>query len=938
MKEKTGSSEEEKVHFPKANLFGSRTLGIDFRPFQKEILKKIKKKLQYGERQLHIVSPPGTGKTLIGLELVEYIGLPAIVLCPNTTIQAQWPAKAERFIMDTDALAEKLPDNLPLVSTNPGVRSPVIALTYQLFSAREDKTKEAERTFTELITSGYKTLVFDECHHLTNLWADIILAFLKKHSDSFIIGLTATPPMDRSNKEQTRFLDIVGDVDAEVPLPAVIRDGLLTPFQDLARFVVPTERESRFIQHRFEAIEEILSLFMHPPEGIDSLSMWVEERMLKPQWRGKTYDDFIHLSVKVPAFAIALCRFFRSRGLALPEEVIEPEEVPQPLGIKDIALLVEDYVQNHLLTLHTKETEELTRRALKTMKLFGFEYENQKLVQRDSTVSRVLAFSGAKLAAMRDILIKEKEFMADELRVLVLTDFISAHVMEKTKQRDIFDPQAGGAVAAFRALLAHPETDELDPILVTGQVILVDDDIADCVLSDAQTFFAEKNIDTEISLKKREDFYSLEGSGPGWNTKTYVRLLTGLLEKGTTHCIVGTRALFGEGWDCEPLNTLIDLTGVSSFVTVNQIRGRTLRLDPHNPAKVANNWDIVAILPDIAGGEVDLERFFIKHQRFYGPTDDGDLELGAGHVHPALTHQARDSFYDSMDTINRDLLSWAGNRSRAFHTWKVGDSYRGEEVSSLSIFGPSPQWSDSGVVEEGVPDTKIAIIDGKKLPVKGHHGFLGVFPILGVILLLILKSLFFLVPLLASAFLTILANHFMLVFRVKRARQKIPLLEFMERASRAICNAMKKLRLISHDAHPVVSRRSDGSIRLRLENATEKHCMRFVNAVKELLGQYRGQRYMLVTYKPYVPFFAPWVSLYWEQMLFRRKTLAYPVPEILGKKSLRAETFEKEWTSCFGPSRVFFVKGEKNAARLSRLFPLSEKRIRLKRVVHRLWR
>lgn len=515
MKEKASPTEQPTPRFPKTNLFGSRTLGIDFRPFQKEILLKIKIKLQAGERQLHIVSPPGTGKTLIGLELVEYIGLPAIVLCPNTTIQAQWPEKADRFIMDTDSLSEKLPDDLPLVSTHPDIRSPVIALTYQLFSARENKTKDAERIFTELISSGYKTLVFDECHHLTNLWADIILVFLEKHRDSFIIGLTATPPIDRSHKEQTKFLDIVGDVDAEVPLPAVIRDGLLTPFQDLARFVVPTERESRFIQHRFEAIDEIISLFMNPPEGIDSLSMWVEERMLSPQWRGKTYDDFIHLSVKAPSFAIALCRFFRSRGLALPKEVIEPEEIPQPLGIKDIALLVEDYVQDHLLTLQTKEAKELAHKALTTMKLFGFEYENKKLIQRDSPVSRVLAFSGAKLAAMRDILIREKEFMADELRVLVLTDFIAAHVMEKKKERDIFDPQAGGAVAAFRALLAHPETDELDPILVTGQVILIDDEIAEHVMSDAQAFFDENNIDTKLSLKKREDFYSLEGTGTG---------------------------------------------------------------------------------------------------------------------------------------------------------------------------------------------------------------------------------------------------------------------------------------------------------------------------------------------------------------------------------------------------------------------------------------
>jgi superfamily II DNA or RNA helicase len=41
----------------------------------------------------YLVVPPGGGKTLIGLEAVRRLGRPAVVLCPNTAIQAQWAAQ-----------------------------------------------------------------------------------------------------------------------------------------------------------------------------------------------------------------------------------------------------------------------------------------------------------------------------------------------------------------------------------------------------------------------------------------------------------------------------------------------------------------------------------------------------------------------------------------------------------------------------------------------------------------------------------------------------------------------------------------------------------------------------------------------------------------------------------------------------------------------------
>lgn len=59
--------------------------------------------------------------------------------------------------------------------------------------------------------------------------------------------------------------------------------------------------------------------------------------------------------------------------------------------------------------------------------------------------------------------------------------------------------------------------------------------------------------------------------------------------------MIGTRGILGEGWDCPALNTLIDLTGVSAYMSVNQVHGRAIRIDLTKPEKVANIYDIVCI-------------------------------------------------------------------------------------------------------------------------------------------------------------------------------------------------------------------------------------------------------------------------------------------------------------------------------------------------------
>ncbi|MDQ3690106.1 MAG: hypothetical protein M3406_08760 [Chloroflexota bacterium] len=120
----------------------------------------------------------------------------------------------------------------------------------------------------------------------------------------------------------------------------------------------------------------------------------------------------------------------------------------------------------------------------------------------------------------------------------------------------------------------------------------------------------------------------IEGEGGAWRPRHYVAVVTNLLERGVTRCVVGTRGLLGEGWDSLSLNTLIDLTTAGTYASVNQIRGRSIRLDPGDPHKVANNWDLVCYEPALDEGDRDLERLTSKHQHTWGLDGARDPSTG----------------------------------------------------------------------------------------------------------------------------------------------------------------------------------------------------------------------------------------------------------------------------------------------------------------------
>jgi hypothetical protein len=113
--------------------------------------------------------------------------------------------------------------------------------------------------------SGPWTLVLDECHHLLETWGALCRALVRAlGDDTWVVGLTATPRTSLTERQAQLHDELFGDCDFLVPTPAVVQEGELAPFQELAYLTAPTVEEDTWIvaeRTRFAGLQlELLTL------------------------------------------------------------------------------------------------------------------------------------------------------------------------------------------------------------------------------------------------------------------------------------------------------------------------------------------------------------------------------------------------------------------------------------------------------------------------------------------------------------------------------------------------------------------------------------------------------------------------------------------------------------------------------------------------------
>ncbi len=720
------------------------------RPSQADAIDVARDQLASGQRRLHIVAPPGSGKTVMGLYFwAHLVRKPAVVLSPNSAIQSQWAARLDLFGVDSDESIVSTSSSRPALLTSLTYQSVTLprrggddldeaaidAWCEKLVETEQaDNLEQAMAWLTELAKhnadyyaerlSGYRKfardavasggqamdtlhasslatlkrlrdfgvgmIICDECHHLMGHWGRVLAGVEQYLGDPVIVGLTATPPDGdgADDEDRDRYDSFFGPVDYSIPVPALVRDGFLSPYRDLAYFVRPEADELAYIANTDSALTALVDdlCIPHDPEsqGAGDLLTWLNEVLGTYKLPTGYVESWRAFEKRDEALALAgrVLLLDRAGGLPAGADPIDADiEPPEPDSMEVLAVVLDRYVRHGLRPSPCAEDHRRADEIITRLRTLGVQITETGSRACASPVGRVMAYSSAKAGAIVPILLAEMDALDEDIRAIIVTDYEQTSAVT-AEIAHLLDDEAGGAVAAFRALLTNERTDELDPVLVTGSTVLVDDDLSPRFLAEANTWLAEKDIEIELSYQEHAGFNELVGRGAQWCPRVYVELITDLFQRGVTRCLVGTRGLLGEGWDAARTNVLIDLTTVTTSMSVNQLRGRSIRLDSNRPDKTANNWDVVCIAPEFRKGLDDYARFMARHRTLFGVTDDGAIEKGVGHVHPAFTEIRPEGIEQAVGPLNAEMISRAAARSAARELWAVGTPYHATPIAA----------------------------------------------------------------------------------------------------------------------------------------------------------------------------------------------------------------------------------------------------------------
>ena len=78
--------------------------------------------------------------------------------------------------------------------------------------------------------------------------------------DAVVLGLTATPPASLSRAQAELVDDLFGPVLHEARIPALVKDGVLAPYAELAWVVPPTTEESAWLDEQSTRFAELVGV------------------------------------------------------------------------------------------------------------------------------------------------------------------------------------------------------------------------------------------------------------------------------------------------------------------------------------------------------------------------------------------------------------------------------------------------------------------------------------------------------------------------------------------------------------------------------------------------------------------------------------------------------------------------------------------------------
>ncbi len=686
-----------------------------WRDYQARVLENAEKYAKDGK--VHIVAAPGSGKTTLGIELIRRMNENVLILAPSVTIREQWVARIkEGFLLDgvdgDSLISQSLKEPKAItVATYQALHSAMVRYKGTLEDVSEpgedDDTetkrrkkagKEAEESEADVTTAKTEEVNFegfdlvqamkdnklgllclDECHHLRSEWWKALEQFRKECGDLKVIALTATPPYDSTRVMWKRYMDMCGEIDEEITVPELVKEGSLCPHQDFVYFNYPTDEEKAEIAKFQERSRKMVEKLMHDDELLEAITSHVVLTGVMDD--PKLYEDKDYLK----AFLV----YLKSNNIEFPKKL---KVSATALRLPEMnAFYMEKLLQGFLYdnTDSYAYKQEYSEQLEKELKSEGLIEKRKVVLNSSAAVEKMLINSKGKANSIRDIVLNEYEATGKDLRLLVLTDYI-----RKEYEKAVGVPEAdinALGVLPFFEMLRREAGDKLRLAVLCGTIVVIPAEAREALEKEIEGI--GKVTYSTIGALPETDYLKVNAVG---DAHFLTGAITNLFSQGCMQVMIGTKSLLGEGWDSPCINSLILASFVGSFMLSNQMRGRAIRTFKQDPEKTSNIWHLVCLKPwEKAEGEEEISEDFSLLERrmehFLGLhyTDD-TIETGLAR----LSYIKRPYDEANVATINENMLKLSGERTSLKQRWN----------ESLAIYKKMEIAEETSVLDEALDE------------------------------------------------------------------------------------------------------------------------------------------------------------------------------------------------------------------------------------------
>lgn len=638
----------------------------EWRTYQQRVLNRFAEYKSDGK--IHIVAAPGSGKTTLGIELIRQIDKPALILVPTITIREQWVERIKDAFLKEGVDAHKYISQdlkhlkLLNISTYQAIFSAMsqyqgmIEETENEFDKHQETVDYHDFDFIDEIKKAHiGILCLDECHHLRSEWWKALEALKKQISFSYTIALTATPPYDSNINMWTRYIDMCGEIDEEITVPELVKEGSLCPHQDYVYFNYPTQEEMKEINVFEEKSQKLLSELMND----ENFQAVIQTHCCLFQ-----QPDLDTLLDK-PHYLSAVLIYLETKGLSYPrlyQDILGYQKL-EKMSLKWLEILLQGVLFDDISSYAI--TDDYRDQLLKRLKSQGFIEKNQVILQMNQAIEKTLVKSVGKCESIKDIVFHEYQCLHNDLRLLILTDYKRAEY-EKTIGDESMDVHNLGVIPFFELLRRETQKshENIDLGVLCGSMVIIPllakQRLIEMVGEELVSF-------GQVGLI--HDYVKVNVHG---NQHFIVNAVSQLFEEGYMHVLIGTKSLLGEGWDSPCVNTLILASFVGSFMLSNQMRGRAIRTFIKDPQKTSHIWHLVCVDPEksktIEGLETSPDYQTLTHrmEHFLGlhyqddVIENGVERLTAIHLPLTKSH---------IKKTNQDMLKLSQDRTLLKERW-----------------------------------------------------------------------------------------------------------------------------------------------------------------------------------------------------------------------------------------------------------------------------